>query len=162
MLSLKLMVAAVFRITTASARVTAAERDSGGVVSVKARWRGAAGAVHGAVLRPRRDRGFAQYPEQRGERVVDGAGGLAAHERHALAFGECVGVVALPLGDPSGAHAPVVWALRLLAARREAEDFGAESLLGVAEGEGAAVGGGGRAALMLILHGHTGTQGAFP
>ena len=60
MLSLKLMVAAVFRITTASARVTAAERDSGGVVSVKARWRGAAGAVHGAVLCARRDRGFAR------------------------------------------------------------------------------------------------------
>ena len=77
----------------------------------------------------------------RGERGVDSAGGLAAHERHAVAFGERVGVVAAPLGDPSGARAPIVRALRLLAARREAEDLGAEGLLGVAEGEGAAVGG---------------------
>ena len=57
--------------------------------------------------------------------MVDGAGGLAAHERHTVAFGERVRVVALPLGDPSGAYALVVRALRLLAAHREAKDFGA-------------------------------------
>ena len=75
--------------------------------------------THGAVLRPWRDRGFAQYPEQRGERVVDGApvDSQPIHERHAVAFGERVGVVALPLGNPPGARAPIVWALRLLAAR---------------------------------------------
>ena len=63
-----------------------------------------------------------------GERGVGSAGGLAAHERHAVAFGERVGVVALPLGNPSGARAPIVWALRLLAARREAKDLGVEGL----------------------------------
>jgi len=43
-----------------------------------------------------------------------------------VAFGECVGVVAVPLSDPPSALTPVVRALCLLAARHEAEDFGAE------------------------------------
>ena len=67
-----------------------------------------------------------------------------------MALGERAGVVAWLLGHPPGALEPFVRALRLLAAPLEAEDFDAEGLLGIAEGEGAAVGGGRRVHLALL------------
>ena len=118
------------------------------MVGEEALWRGAAAAVHRAVVRARGGGGLAQCAEQEGEGGEEGAGGLAAHEQHTVALGERAGVVARLPGHPAGALEPFVRALRLLAAPLEAEDFDPEGLLGVAEGEGAAVGGGRRAALV--------------
>ena len=92
MLSLKLMLAAVFRITAASACVTASE--------MAAWWWArkplgdAAGAVHRAVVRAGGDGGLAEHFEYEGEGGEEGAGGLAAQEQHAVALGERAGVVA--------------------------------------------------------------------
>ena len=147
MLILKLMLEAALWIVVASARTTADE--------MAATWewkealrRGAASAVDGGVVRPGRDCCSAQCAEHQDESGEERSRGLASKHGDSVPLGKRVGIVARSCRDPSDACTAVERPFGFVAPLLEAEHFGSQRFLGVAEGKVAAIGGRGGAALV--------------